>query len=428
MKKPVKRHMIRFPAYFTIAMLLTAIPQVFGSTSILSWTDCVRIGLSNNLQLKQSHESVIQSGAERLTALSAYIPQLSASAGYNLTKTGDSATYYNSSLGLNARQLVFDGLATPYGIHRSMILEQAAKMNYKLSSATVRQNIRTSFAGLIKAYKNIELTRYILTLRTEQYTSVKLRYMAGQENNGSVLSSEADVAQARFELEQAERNLPLAAQQLGFNLGITNHMLAVTNTLNFTRPSSNNGYLTDLAKINPNVQYYSLQVSAAMDSLKIAYALLYPSVSLNGGAGLGGSSFPPDQPQLSFGISLSLPFLQGGSVLAKIKSAKSSLEATRQKYLEEQRNILLGLKQAWESFYDSFTTLDIQKKYLKAAIESGTIADQQYATGLITFNEWIIIRNNLVNSEKNVLNAEVQVMLNEASWISAQGGTLEDEK
>ena len=57
--------------------------------------------------------------------------------------------------------------------------------------------------------------------------------------------------------------------------------------------------------------------------------------------------------------------------------------------------------------------------------ERAKITRAQYATGLATFNDWIIIEDNLVRSQKAYLDAQASLLLAEAYWIQAIGGTLE---
>ena len=70
----------------------------------------------------------------------------------------------------------------------------------------------------------------------------------------------------------------------------------------------------------------------------------------------------------------------------------------------------------------------VRVKFLEAAKERATIAEAQYSTGHLAFDNWIIIEDNFVSAEKGLLEAQVSALNAEASWIYAKGGTLEDEK
>jgi outer membrane protein TolC len=89
---------------------------------------------------------------------------------------------------------------------------------------------------------------------------------------------------------------------------------------------------------------------------------------------------------------------------------------------------LLQLKNTWSGYKDASENLQVQKKSLDAYKERAMIADTQYTTGLITFNDWTIIQDGLVSAQKSYLNAQANLLISEAAWIQAKGGTLEDEK
>ena len=65
---------------------------------------------------------------------------------------------------------------------------------------------------------------------------------------------------------------------------------------------------------------------------------------------------------------------------------------------------------------------------MEAAEERAKITRAQYATGLSAFDDWIIIENNLVSAEKAYLDAQANMLISEAYWIQAIGGTLEYDK
>ncbi len=159
----------------------------------LTWKDCVRLAISNNLELKQARESVVQADADKLSAFASYIPSLSGNYGYNVSKNSGVPSQNNVSLGISGKQLIFDGLATVQSINRAKIMKDAASLNYKISSAGVRQKLRSAYADYITAKKNIQLTSTIFSLRQNQYEVVKFKYVSGNENEGALKESEADL-------------------------------------------------------------------------------------------------------------------------------------------------------------------------------------------------------------------------------------------
>lgn len=404
-----------------IILFLTNPSFLHATENNLSWKDCVNICLSNNFKLKQARENLVQSTLNKTITLSSYFPQISSSYSWDLSGSESASSEHSSSIGLSGKQLIFDGLSSIVSIHRARLMEQVAQENYKIISANVRKTLRNAYADLLKANKLVSLTKDILQIRTDQYKAVKFHYQAGRENQGAVMLSDADKDSAKFEYEQAKRNMLLSSKALSLILGIPNTNILLKETLSITPPTNSQKTLDR----NPQIIYSELQTAIDKDSLKMAEGAIWPQVSMNTKLGYSVNSW---QPQWSVGLNIGLPLFEGFSTTARIKSARSTLKETQIKTTEEKYLLRLDIEKSLNNFKDSFTYLEIKKKRLEAMRERKKIADVQYSTGLITFDNWTIIYDNLVNSEKAVLEAQMQIIKAEAAYIAALGGTLEDEK
>ncbi|HQN50017.1 MAG TPA: TolC family protein, partial [Phenylobacterium sp.] len=69
-----------------------------------------------------------------------------------------------------------------------------------MKSAGVRLELRTAFVRLIKAQESVDISKQIIEIRKKNYNLVKMRYQAGREHKGSLMSAEANLEQARFNL------------------------------------------------------------------------------------------------------------------------------------------------------------------------------------------------------------------------------------
>jgi outer membrane protein TolC len=74
---------------------------------------------------------------------------------------------------------------------------------------------------------------------------------------------------------------------------------------------------------------------------------------------------------------------------------------------------------------DAIEVVDVERKTLEATEERSKIAEVQYATGFISFDNWIIIEDDLVRAKLAYLDSEANALLAEANWIQAKGETLE---
>jgi len=137
------------------------------------------------------------------------------------------------------------------------------------------------------------------------------------------------------------------------------------------------------------------------------------------------SNWPPQDEGWSAGVRVSFPIFEGGSRLAKTSKAKSQLRQAQADERSGRDGVILTLEETWKSFQDAGDTVLVKKKFLEAAQERAKIANTQYSQGLITFNDWVIIEDNLVNATKTYLNAQADSLIAEANWIQAKGGILE---
>ena len=168
---------------------------------------------------------------------------------------------------------------------------------------------------------------------------------------------------------------------------------------------------------------------AARYNLQSVRADFLPVVYLNSSAGRTSSDWEPERGEWSVGLSVSFPLFEGGSRAAEVSKAESLFHQSEADEQSGKNSVLVTLENTWKNLQDSVTYVSVQKKFLDAAEERAKIASAQYETGLISFDDWIIIENNLVTTLKSYLNAQADMLIAEAYWIQATGGTLEyDEK
>ena len=115
----------------------------------------------------------------------------------------------------------------------------------------------------------------------------------------------------------------------------------------------------------------------------------------------------------------------GGGRAAKAQAVARQRNAQQKSgYLQ----ILDVLEQSWKDFQDARQMVVVRKKFLDAAVERATIATAQYSNGLISFNDWVLIEDNLVSAKKGFLNAGADMLIAEAQWIQSKGGGLDGQE
>ncbi len=371
-----------------------------------------------------------QAEADKLVAAGAGRPQLSFAAYAQERGASGSASSSLFSTALSAQQLLYDGRKTSRQIESNKEMIKAAQYNYQNVSANLRFALRSTFTDLLKAQHLVGLTREIAERRQKNARLINLRYQGGRENIGSLRQAEADVAQAQFEVAQAERTLQLTQTALALVLGRdSSQPLNVQGQFILSNFLTRKPDMTLLTKQHPLVQQLSAQTKAAQYNVDVAQSAFSPQLSLT--SSVGGNSpdrFTVDALDWSAGVTLSVPIYEGGSGNARVAKARAVLNQQKAQEKSSYLQLVHELEERWKNLQDSQQQVAVRKKFLDAAVERATIATAQYSNGLISFNDWVMIEDNLVSAKKEFLNAGAALLIAEAQWIQSKGGGLDAQE
>ncbi|MDD2679626.1 MAG: TolC family protein, partial [Candidatus Omnitrophica bacterium] len=128
------------------------------------------------------------------------------------------------------------------------------------------------------------------------------------------------------------------------------------------------------------------------------------------------------------GLSLSMPIFEGGLRIAQVSQAQAYLNQLKENERSTRDALIVALENAWVALQDTLEAIGVQYKNLIATEERSKIAQAEYATGFITYDNWTIIEDNRVQAKTAYLNAQANALLAEAKWIQAKGETLEYAK
>jgi outer membrane protein TolC len=407
--------------------------DILKAEDILTWTDCVKIAGENNPDLQSALEKVAQAKANVGITRSAMLPLVDANAGVSKSKTNVTGTRTSAALngtsdsysyGITGKQLLFDGAKSIYDLKSTQKQLEATDFDYLTTSSNVRLSLRNSFIQLLRAQELLGITREIAAIRKKNFELVQMRYKAGVENKGSLLTAEANLAQANFEVSQSERNIFIAQNSLIKGIGIKELKNIKVKGDFVANAEKDKPDITNLAQENPAVRKIISQresadykvMSARMDNAPKIYGQL--------SADRTGPKWPPENSELSASVQMSFNLFQGGKSYYQSANAQAAYNQLTADERSTRNAIVLTLEQKWNNLQNNVDIVNVQSKFLKAAEERAVIADAQYSIGSIVFDNWIIIQDAIVNAKKNYLEAEVNALSAEAEWIQAKGGTL----
>ena len=409
----------------TLTLLLNAIAINAKVIEQLTWKDCLKEAKQNNPDLISAKEKINQAIANKAIVRSNYLPQLTSNLSRKSAKTTNRVNTDTYSYDINVQQLLFDGFKTSYNTASAKESIKSSQYNYVITSSNVRLNLRTAFIKLLKAQQLLDITKNIASRRKQNLELVALRYKAGREHRGSLLNAQANFIQAKFDVTQAKRDINLAQRELAKELGRKKLLptrasgklkvkTLVKKRPNFMKLAENSPLLLELIANRKALQF----------NLKSAKADLFPKIYADASIGRDDTHWPPHNEAWSAEMSLSLPIFEGGRRLAQISKARAELFQAQADTQSGNNYVTFILEKTWKELQDAIDKIEVQQNFLQAAKERAKIAKAQYSTGLISFNDWSIIEDNLVTTEKSYLNAKADALVSEANWIQAKGGNL----
>ncbi|TLU87512.1 MAG: TolC family protein [Chlorobium sp.] len=424
---------MRARVYLLLVLIffVTASPPLFAEES-LTWEQCLRETREAHPDLRVALALLQQAEADKRITAGSRLPHLSLSA--TVQQDGTSEKGGGSSLArsysLSADQLLYDGKKTSRLVASNTEAIKAAQYNYRVVSADVRFALRSAFTELLQAQELLGLTGEIAERRERNVRLISLRYQGGREHIGALRQAQADLAQAEFEVAQAGRAVTLAQARLASALGRDRHQpIRVIGAFRGGDYLSEKPDFQQLAKNNPLFQQLDTRSNAARYDLDAARSAFAPELYLTSSVGKSSvERWPFDAVDWSAGLRVSVPIYEGGSGRARVSKAMAVVSQQSAQENSGYLKIFDTLKESWKNFLDAREMVVVKKKFLDAAVERSAIANAQYSNGLITFNDWVIIENNLVTAKKSYLNAGADLLIAEAQWIHAKGGGLDGQQ
>lgn len=410
------------------------ITSALGSTP-LSWKQCVSLTASRNPELRSARAAAEGASLAVWSAQSGFLPTLSASLTGFRNNTGSSSSssstsasssssrtdnYYNMSLSLS--QSLFAGLQTKGARDQAIANEKASLATLKLTATNISVALRSAYSQMIYAQNYLRLTSEIIRRREDNLRMVELRFENGDENKGSVLLSKAYLKEAQWNRTQAKNAIRIAARQLLQVMGSDENSVEVeiVDDMPLTPPETTPSF-ESLAIQSAEHEQAVAQAESAEAAVTIARAPLFPTLSLSGSRGESGTTFLPNNKYWSVGLSITMNLFNGGKDYSTWRQSAASLRSSLLTRENIDKGLLVKLEQTYSAFVEAEEKHSVDLSYLEAATVRGQIGRSKYNNGLLTFENWDSIENDLIVRQKAALMSQQNRATALAAWEQAQG-------
>ena len=274
------------------------------------------------------------------------------------------------------------------------------------------------------AYYNESRTTAEQSLATSQklYDLVKVQYQAGAVSGLDLTQAEQSVQSQKASLSQIQQSLVETRTAIAVLLHMPVQQLSIDEPQRLPRlalPSIAAGLPADILSRRPDLKAAELRLRESLATKDATTASYYPSINLTGNLGSSSTSLTQllQNPALTLGASLSLPFLQYNDMKKDI--AISDLEY--EKAITQYRQTLYQAFADVENALSNRTQLDqqvqLQQRNLELADKTTHLTEVRYRNGAIALKNLLdaqeTARNarlSLVETKQNQYNAYVTLM------------------
>lgn len=410
--------------HFSTSAALLLLAGLLYADDTLTWQDCFARTVENNIDLSIARLKLKEAEAQLKSQQSVYYPEVTAKASRAAgeSKPDEKSWDGTESLAgsLNVSYTIFDGFGNRARVTKTEAELYAEKANFDQTRSNVEYDLRKAFSDQLYAQELLTLAQSIATRRADSARLVRMRYEGGREHKGSLLLKQAQLTDALYNVEEAERALTLARRRLASLMKQTTYSdFSVNGELRTNVPPAGVS-LDELARQTPSYHSAEANIKAAEQGFIITRSQRFPLVTAN--ASFSGSGENDIQNKSwQTGLAVSLPIFTGGKLSQDIIIAGLKREQSRLNAEKTMLTLMNSLQSAINTYRNRHGAMSVQNAQLEAAEVRANVARAQYQQGLISFQDWDTIENSLVTSQKSWLASRLAADQAEAAWQNTMG-------
>ena len=390
--------------------------------------------------LSQNNRDLVAARKNRETAhynyrgaYAGFLPQVTA--GMNYTQ-GNSATtaqlasqnnkyeLYSASLGVS--QNIFSGLSDYYKIKIARAGAELSEATFHQTSARALYELKAAWALLALAKKQHELALETQKRRQDNMKMISLRFSSGTENKGSLLLAQSYRAQADRDVNQSLRQKINAETELRRVLYLPDNTEIILSGGPEVKNPPEEAMLPELAKKTPEYRQALAQELNAEATADQSISPFFPTLTASGSLFRQGADFFPQGDRWSVNVGVSYPLFSGGKDYYALKANKSAFEAAKQNRESVGAQRVSKLQQALQTYRAAVENARVSESLLGASTVRAQIARVKYMSGLLSFDQWDIIENELINRQKDALQTRYDLEVAQAVWEQTRGEGTEN--
>jgi multidrug efflux system outer membrane protein len=394
----------------------------------------IKRAIAGNLDLRQAVARIREARASLGISRSGFFPTVDSSGARTRSRSseqtggGRKSTAYNVGLDASWELDIFGGVRR--SVEASTAELEASEDDLRDVLVTLLSEVALNYVDVRTYQSRLAVTQSNLQLQQETYELTTARFEAG-------LSSQIDMDQAKYNLENTRAQIPALRTGLGQAKNRIAVLLggdpgAVDAGLSETQPIPTPplevavGVPAEVLRQRPDIRRAERQLAAQTARIGVATADLYPRFQLFGSIGLDSLAFSDlflgSSRSWRYGPSFSWPIFTAGRIRQNIEvqdaiaeQALIQYESTILAALEDVENALIG-------YVNVQVRRDALEQAVQAASRAADLAEMQYASGLVDFQVVLDAQRALLSAQEQLSVSEGEIVSNLISIYKALGG------
>jgi outer membrane protein len=410
--------------------------QQKGELKVLTLKECLDFALKYNPTISLNRERIQEMIQDYNIARSGLFPALSLRAYANwvdpgrLSPGGGATTttlFGQENLGsLAARQNIFDGLKTYYGMKGAKIGKESQREALRGTKEEVLSQVYQAYYRLLEAKETLGVAEESKKQRQGFRDMAEALLKAGKVTKLDFLRSDSQVIDADQTIAQARNNIILAKKILKKTIGLRDEEEI---DIPEETPKISPEPLDELAlwekvkEKNSDLKKINLDIERAKTNISFARADYFPVLSFQASYGYRNRDVGGTAEEYSYGIFLDYAIFSGGltrATVAKAKSVSLQLEDSKKALLDQLR---VDLNTALSQIQDALKGMESAKSAIAVNQEAYDATMAMYQAGKLTSLDVLTAQISLINSKASYVNyyANYQTVLAQLRKIMGEG-------
>jgi outer membrane protein len=417
----------------------------FGTASAQKeWSlrECCDYAISHNISIKQQQNLCRQQEIQLSTARNSRLPDVNGSLGQNFSfgrgltadNTYSNTNTSNTSAQLSASLPLFTGFEIPNQIKLSKLNLEATTADLEKAKNDIRMEVAKAYVQILYDMEIAEVAHRQISIDSAQVARLEAFVKNGKASGAELSQQKASLANSRLVATQSDNKLNLSILSLsqllelpspeGFAI-VRPSQEELDNLVSLDRLATPDQIYAEALGIKPEILSQQLKLKGAANSIKIAQAGYYPTLSLSGGLGTNyytTSGFKSDgfgdQLKNNFsqyiGLNLNIPIFNRFQTRNKVRNARIEMETQQLKLDNTKKTLYKEIQQVYYNTLNAQSKEQSSAEAVQSTKDAFLLMQAKYENGKANITEFNESKNGYLKSESDLIQARYENLYHHA--------------